>query len=525
MANCSHRFALASYLLALAISISLLASGHLAIAQNLFVGDLSGNIYEFTPNGTRSTFASGLAGPWGLAFNSSGNLFVASDSIYKYAPNGTQSTFASGVSGGALAVNSSGDLFVSEITLSVDGPGESIIYEFTPNGTQSTFDRGVSGVGVLAFNSIGDLFVAWGGSIYEYVPNGTRTAFASGLSDPAGLAFNSTGNLFVSDFNSGNIYEFTPNGTRSTFASGLNHPSGLAFNSSGDLFETDAYSGNIYEFTPNGTQSTFASGLVFPGPLAFAPAPVWTSAVSGTWSNSGNWRAGVPNGVGVGAVFNVPTTATVTVTLDTLVTLGSLQFGNSGSANVGYTLSGSSSNTLTFNNSGNGATITLTDGTHAINAPVVLADNLTVTAGSTNPWTLSFGTASSISQSGTGSYSLTMSGTGGTLILSGSDSYTGGTFVTAGTLVVTTPAALPEGSSLTVGAGGTLIFDPMASTSSPAISAVPEPSTIALLVVGAMGLLGYAWRRSGGSIMTAPAPNLALYSRPLSPPCRCRRPT
>jgi len=201
----------------------------------------------------------------------------------------------------------------------------------------------------------------------------------------------------------------------------------------------------------------------------------------------------VPNGVGAGAALNVPTTAPVNVTLDASVTLGWLQLGNSGSPSAGFTLSGSGSDTLTFNNSGSGAMILVTDGTHAINAPVILDENLTVTTGSTNPWTLSFGTASSITDNGAG-YSLTMSGTGGTLILSGSDTYTGGTFVEAGTLETTTAAALPTGMSLAIGAGGTFIFDPMA-TAAPAASAgalgsaVPEPSTFALLAVGAIGLL------------------------------------
>jgi autotransporter-associated beta strand protein len=208
----------------------------------------------------------------------------------------------------------------------------------------------------------------------------------------------------------------------------------------------------------------------------------------------------VPNGVGVGATFNVPTTAAVTVTLNTPVTLGSLQFGNSGSPRTGYVLSGSGSNTLTFNNSGNGATITVTDGTHAIDAPVVLAENLTVTTGGTNPWTLSFGTASSITDNGAG-YSLTMSDTGGTLILSGSDSYTGGTFVEAGTLEITTAAALPAGTSFTVGAGGAFIFDPMATAAPLAASAagsvapVPEPGTLVLLQAGAMLAAFAAWRQ------------------------------
>ena len=50
---------------------------------------------------------------------------------------------------------------------------------------------------------------------------------------------------------------------------------------------------------------------------------------------------------------------------------------------MGYTLSGSGANTLTLNNSGSGATIAVANGSHAINAPVVLADNLTVSGSGT----------------------------------------------------------------------------------------------------------------------------------------------
>ena len=45
--------------------------------------------------------------------------------------------------------------------------------------------------------------------------------------------------------------------------------------------------------------------------------------------------------------------------------------------------------------------------------------------------------------------------------MSGTNSYSGGTIVDAGTLVATTSSAIPDGTSLTIGAGGTLIFDPM----------------------------------------------------------------
>ena len=78
-------------------------------------------------------------------------------------------------------------------------------------------------------------------------------------------------NLFVSDYGTGNIYELTPDGAQSTFATGLTLPYGLAFNSTGDLFEADAGTGNIYEYTTGGAKTIFAGGLgqYGPGGLAF----------------------------------------------------------------------------------------------------------------------------------------------------------------------------------------------------------------------------------------------------------------
>ncbi len=84
-------------------------------------------------------------------------------------------------------------------------------------------------------------------------------------------------------------------------------------------------------------------------------------------------------------------------------------------------------------------------------------------------------------QDGTGGVGLTLSS--GTLVLSGTNTYTGSTTVEAGTLVLTNPSALADGSSLTVGnwpsaAGGA------AAVGSAAITAVPEPGTLALFVTG-----------------------------------------
>src|SRR6266545_5692057 len=59
------------------------------------------SIFKFTPDGKKSTFASGLStyGVYNLAFDAAGNLFVAdedSHSILKFTPDGKKSTFATG---------------------------------------------------------------------------------------------------------------------------------------------------------------------------------------------------------------------------------------------------------------------------------------------------------------------------------------------------------------------------------------------------------------------------------------------
>ncbi|MGO9111038.1 MAG: autotransporter-associated beta strand repeat-containing protein [Thermoguttaceae bacterium] len=98
----------------------------------------------------------------------------------------------------------------------------------------------------------------------------------------------------------------------------------------------------------------------------------------------------------------------------------------------------------------------------------------------------------SLTDGATNKLALSLTGPG-TLILSGTNSYTGGTTVDAGTLLVTNDEAIADGTSLTVGANASLIFDP--SASSPTVSPVPEPGTLVLLGVSAIGLVGYAWRR------------------------------
>jgi autotransporter-associated beta strand protein len=220
----------------------------------------------------------------------------------------------------------------------------------------------------------------------------------------------------------------------------------------------------VYDLTAASATPQFVEDLVISNPADFsytmpgysvttialsaAPISLWSTAVSGSWSTTGNWTGGVPNAVGAMADFSVSTSALLTITLNEPVTVGTLFLGNAGSATAGYTLSGTGSNTLTLGNSGNGAVIAVSNGAHAINAPVILADNLQVTGGNTG-WSLS------IAGSITGSYALAMSGNG-TLILAGQNSYTGGTTLTAGVLNLGAPE---NGTSGPLGESGSIVFN------------------------------------------------------------------
>lgn len=143
-------------------------TGTIVRAQDIFVSNqgVPGSVSEFDPSGNLvTTFNTGLDDPTGLAFDSSGNLYVANQF-------GTVAKF-----------DSSGNL----INASFVTPGEA-------------FD--------VTFDKSGDLYVSNytsnnGGTVTEYDSNGNliNVSFASGLVGTSGLAFDSSGNLFVVNSN------------------------------------------------------------------------------------------------------------------------------------------------------------------------------------------------------------------------------------------------------------------------------------------------------------------------------------
>jgi len=157
-----------------------------------------------------------------------------------------------------------------------------------------------------------------------------------------------------------------------------------------------------------------------------------------------------------------------------------------------------------LDNLGSAGTVAVVNGTHAISAPLEIAGgNLAILLSGSGALSISGGISDDNHRE-----SLTLEGDGsGQLVLSGSNSFGGGTIVEAGTLIVNNSAALPDGTSLTVGAGGTLIIgsavagsvvEGSAIASSPALApaAVPEPSTVSLLLAAALLAGGLRRRRN-----------------------------
>jgi uncharacterized protein YecT (DUF1311 family) len=217
-------------------------------AGNLFWAD-GPSIFKFTPDGKKSTFATGISGS-DLAFDSKGDLF-ASDygqkSIFKFTPDGKKSPFATAIKVYDMVIDRSDNLYVSD--------GHSI-FKFTADGNKSTFTTGINAF-EMAIDRSGNLYFPEGVLLFKFTPEGTKSTFASGLSSPWGLAIDGAGNLFVAEQDSHSILKFGPDATKSTFVSELK-PFDMALDRLGNLFVWDGESRSVLKFTPDGTKSTFA---------------------------------------------------------------------------------------------------------------------------------------------------------------------------------------------------------------------------------------------------------------------------
>jgi uncharacterized protein (TIGR03437 family) len=175
--------------------------------------------------------AAQLNSPYGLAFDASGNLYIAdlgNARVRRVAPDGTIDTVASGVLNAPrnVAVDASGNVYISDFSAHR-------VYELAPGGTLTV----IAGTGVAGYAGDGG------------------PANAAQLAFPAGLALDSQGSLYIGDTQNHAIRKVTQ-GVITTFAPAPD-ATGLKFDASGKLYAANPSAGEILILGPAGATTAW----------------------------------------------------------------------------------------------------------------------------------------------------------------------------------------------------------------------------------------------------------------------------
>jgi hypothetical protein len=302
---------------------------------NVYVGDFDDNtIQKITPEGAVTTLAGFAAGdgtgsadgtrtaarfkfPWGVATDSSGNVYVAdtgNDTIRKITPAGAVTTLA-GLAGSAGSLDGAGSAarFHGPTGVATDNSGNVYVAEnynntirkITPAGVVTTLAGLAGSAGSadgtgsaarfngpwgVATDSSGNVYVAddSNATIRKITPAGAVTTLAGlagslGSADgtgsaarfyyPLGVATDRSGNVYVADAGNNTIRKITPAGAVTTLAglagsdgstdgtgsaAQFNYPFGVATDTSGNVYVADTDNATIRKITPSGAVTTLA---------------------------------------------------------------------------------------------------------------------------------------------------------------------------------------------------------------------------------------------------------------------------
>ncbi|MDA4122697.1 MAG: NHL repeat-containing protein [Thaumarchaeota archaeon] len=256
---------------------------------------------SFTNNFDSVTNATSLNSPYGLAFDSSGNLWVA-DLI-----NGRVVEYTSPFTTGEPAT-----LVIGEPNLNASNDEVS--------------KKGLNAPNAVAFDSAGDLWVVDGHRVLEYAAplatyeaaslvigendftNSSTAATANVMNGPDGIAFDPSGNLWISDHLNNRVLEFNkpfttfesaslvlgqPNFTAqgqsypiSPTPTGLDQPGGLAFDSSGNLWVADYVDDRVLGYGADLAAAATSSSATSSHTTSTTSAASSTGATSATSATS-----------------------------------------------------------------------------------------------------------------------------------------------------------------------------------------------------------------------------------------------
>ena len=247
----------------------------------------TGPMTVFYP-GTQSTVGSGLNGPWGVAVDASGNVYIAdasNDRVLKEMVSGGSSYAQSVIATSSylpydVAVDGAGNVYISEFssnsgtvlkeTLSGSSYTQSVI---VGSGLNHPFGVAVDGGGnVYIADSSNDRVLKETLSGGSY----TQSTVGSGLNRPYSVAVDGSGNVYIADEGNNRVLKETLSGSSYTqsviVGSGLNDPYGVAVDGSGNVYIADGGNNRVLMETLSGgsyTQSVIVgSGLSNPEGVA-----------------------------------------------------------------------------------------------------------------------------------------------------------------------------------------------------------------------------------------------------------------
>ena len=298
--------------------------------------------------GAQSTVTANLNGPWGIAVDRSGAVYIADESnfrVLKETPTAqgyVESIFVQQATSGVsyflpygVAVDGLGDVFV------LNG-GDGQILKFSPSHrayAETIIPRPASSFGGpsgIAADSAGNIYISFilsSGSVLELSPTSKgykAKTIGSGLGTfSLGLTVDPYSNVYVTELLGGVIYKETPSlgsYTQSAVDSGFGDLYGLAADAEGDLYVADFSSPTVWKETPgaSGYTKSAVAGAGFSNPISVA-----VDALNDVYvCDNDKHRVTVLNGLGglfptqeVGSTSNAP--VSMLFTFDQAGTLGS----------------------------------------------------------------------------------------------------------------------------------------------------------------------------------------------------------
>ncbi len=244
------------------------------VVGNVYVADFTNNmIRKISPSGVVTTVAgsttSGSAdgigtaasfnGPYGLAVDTLGNIFVAdayNNKIRKITSAGVVSTFAGNLISGSTNGNGTAASFNNPGGLAIDDNGNLYVAD-----RDNHMIRKISSTGLVT---------TLAGNTTLGSANGTGTA--ASFNQPHAVAVDSLGNVYVADRGNNKIRKITATGlvttvagsgvfgnaNGSTTAASFYYPSGIAVDDSGYLYVADYINNTIRKIDNTGFVSTYA---------------------------------------------------------------------------------------------------------------------------------------------------------------------------------------------------------------------------------------------------------------------------